>query len=146
MSMARLVQVLFLVLLLFREFGDDFIHVNILILGELAHDFLDAPFHHAEVLLGVDWFGLWLSRYILDFLDGAVFALLTVKTAVNTCGGLRRFIEHVSELDLEMVIGELFVHEGDVLGGVIEGEIVPAIGAEPGEVESEWVVQISHNI
>jgi hypothetical protein len=38
---------------------------------------------------------------------------------------------------LKVVIGELFVHEGDVLGGVIEGKIVPAIGAEPGEVESE---------
>jgi hypothetical protein len=104
MSMARLVQVLFPVLLLFCKFGYDFVHINILILGELTHDFLDSPFHHAKVLLGVDGFRLWLSWYVLDFLDGTVFALLTVKTAVNAGGGLRRFIEHVGKLNLEMII------------------------------------------
>ena len=63
--------------------------------------------------------------------------MLAVETAINTGGRLRWLIEHGGKVDLKVVIGELFVHERHILGGVIDGEIVPAIGAEPGEVESE---------
>ncbi len=74
---------------------------------------------------------------VLDFLDGTVFALFAVKTTINTGGRLGRFMKHVGEVDLEVVIGELLVHKGHVLGGVIDSKVVPAVGAEPGEIESK---------
>lgn len=63
--------------------------------------------------------------------------MFAVETAINTGGRLGRFMKHVSKVDLEMVIGELFVHEGHVLGGVIDSKVVPAVGTEAGEIESE---------
>ncbi len=54
MTVAGLVKVLFPVLLVFGLFCHFLVHVNVLVFGKFTHDFLDSPFHHSEVLLGVD--------------------------------------------------------------------------------------------
>lgn len=135
--MARLVEIFFLFEFIFGIFGDFLIHIDVLIFSKFAHDFFYPPFHHPEVLFRIDGFGLGLCLYILYFLDGAVLALLTIETAIDTGSRLRWFIEHVGKMDLKMIIGELFVHKGHILRGVIDSEVMPSIGTESGEVESE---------
>lgn len=138
--MSWFIKVFFPFLFIFRVIGYFLIHVYVLILGEFAHDFFYAPFHHPEVLFGIYWLRLRFALNILYLFDGPVLTLLTFKTAVNACSRLRRFVENISKMDLDMVIGELLVHEGHILRGIIDGEIMPTIGAESWEVKTQWVV------
>ena len=109
MAMAGLVQVSFSFLFVF--FLRLLVDGDVLVFCKLAHDFFNPPFHHAEVLFGVDRFGLGLSLNILDLFDGPVFTGLALEAAVYAGCGLGRFMEHGLELEFDWIVVELFAHD-----------------------------------
>lgn len=50
MSVPGLIQILLPLFALEFILDDVLIKIDVLVLGELAHDFLNTPFHHSEVL------------------------------------------------------------------------------------------------
>lgn len=135
--MARLIKVFFLFLFVFRVLFRLLVHIDVFVLGKLAHNLFDTSFHHSEILLRVDRFSLRFSLHILYFLYRTVLARLAFETAIYAGSGLRRFVKHCRELDFDVVVVELFAHHGHGLGGVIDSKVLPAIGAESGKVKTK---------
>lgn len=118
-------------------------------LAVLDHDLLDAALHHAEVLFGVDVFGLGLVLHVLHLADVSVLLLVAVDAVVDAGGGSWRIGEELLELKDGLVVEVDALQTGEhgvVEGVIVEREVVPPVRVEPREIEVQRPVEISHLI
>jgi hypothetical protein len=118
-------------------------------LAVLDHDLLDATLHHAEVLFGVDVFGLGLVLHVFHLADVSMLLLVAVNAVIDAGGGAWRVSEQLLKLEDGLVVEVDALQtrkDGVVEGVVIEREVVPPVRVEPREIEVQRPVQISHLI
>lgn len=127
--------ILFKILILFF-----FVHINVLILGKFAHNFFYTSFHHAKILFWIDWFCFRLILNILNLFYWSMFTWLTFDTIVDAGCWLWWLTEKIWEMNLYVIICNIFIHEWHILWGIIDGKILPIFGVESWEVESKGVV------
>lgn len=94
------------------------------------HHLFYSPFHHPEILLGVDVFSFRLVLDILNFSDITVVILVAVNTVVDAGKWSWGLVKQVLELQNRVIINGLILgHDRNILRIIIK--ILPTIRVKP---------------
>lgn len=106
---------------------------------QLLKNLFDALLHHAEILFSIHVFSLGLVWEVLYLFDVTIFLVVTLDAVVDAGGGTRGLAEQRVELEERLIHGLILVYE-EVLRGVVEIEVKPAIGIVPRIIEIQRII------